>query len=171
MFQDADGNSWRWKVEHVLFKAFRTLFSPPKVFSEDGTVLQIANLPDLYKKSRPLAGQNPTFTKTQKHSFNLFPLLQDLSVLVSYAFPRVTAENKVCFRRRMAVGGLRCEFKGFCCDACWPHCWARWAFLLAFIFSRRFTRWLLVISISSILSRAVRSCGWAGRKEKLCIHP
>uniref|UniRef100_A0A3B4BG63 DNA mismatch repair protein MLH1 n=1 Tax=Periophthalmus magnuspinnatus TaxID=409849 RepID=A0A3B4BG63_9GOBI len=41
--------SWRWKVEHVIFKAFRTLFSPPKHFSEDGTVLQIANLPDLYK--------------------------------------------------------------------------------------------------------------------------
>ncbi|XP_059215063.1 DNA mismatch repair protein Mlh1 [Centropristis striata] len=47
--QDAEGNSWRWKVEHVIFKAFRTLFSPPKSFSEDGTVLQIANLPDLYK--------------------------------------------------------------------------------------------------------------------------
>uniref|UniRef100_A0A672ZUH3 DNA mismatch repair protein MLH1 n=1 Tax=Sphaeramia orbicularis TaxID=375764 RepID=A0A672ZUH3_9TELE len=41
--------SWRWKVEHVLFKAFRSLFSPPRGFSEDGTVLQIANLPDLYK--------------------------------------------------------------------------------------------------------------------------
>uniref|UniRef100_A0A8D0AIL9 DNA mismatch repair protein MLH1 n=1 Tax=Sander lucioperca TaxID=283035 RepID=A0A8D0AIL9_SANLU len=47
--QDAEVNSWRWKVEHVIFKAFRTLFSPPKSFSEDGTVLQIANLPDLYK--------------------------------------------------------------------------------------------------------------------------
>ncbi|XP_054877741.1 DNA mismatch repair protein Mlh1 isoform X1 [Poeciliopsis prolifica] len=46
---ELDGNSWRWNVEHVLFKAFRTLFSPPKSFSEDGTVLQIANLPDLYK--------------------------------------------------------------------------------------------------------------------------
>ncbi|KAM4729903.1 DNA mismatch repair protein Mlh1 [Anableps anableps] len=46
---DTEGNSWRWKVEHVLFKAFRTLFSPPRSFSEDGTVLQIANLPDLYK--------------------------------------------------------------------------------------------------------------------------
>uniref|UniRef100_A0A8C6S7U9 MutL homolog 1, colon cancer, nonpolyposis type 2 (E. coli) n=1 Tax=Neogobius melanostomus TaxID=47308 RepID=A0A8C6S7U9_9GOBI len=45
---DSDSN-WRWKVEHVIFKAFRTLFSPPKQFSEDGTVLQIANLPDLYK--------------------------------------------------------------------------------------------------------------------------
>uniref|UniRef100_A0A674AS93 MutL homolog 1, colon cancer, nonpolyposis type 2 (E. coli) n=1 Tax=Salmo trutta TaxID=8032 RepID=A0A674AS93_SALTR len=42
-------NSWRWKVEHLLFKAFRSLFSPPKHFSEDGSVLQIANLPDLYK--------------------------------------------------------------------------------------------------------------------------
>ncbi|XP_076022839.1 DNA mismatch repair protein Mlh1 [Genypterus blacodes] len=47
--QDGEGNSWRWKVEHVIFKAFRSLFSPPKHFSEDGTVLQIANLPDLYK--------------------------------------------------------------------------------------------------------------------------
>ncbi|XP_043993092.1 DNA mismatch repair protein Mlh1 [Gambusia affinis] len=46
---ESDGNSWRWNVEHVLFKALRTLFSPPKSFSEDGTVLQIANLPDLYK--------------------------------------------------------------------------------------------------------------------------
>lgn len=47
--QDAEGNCWRWKVEHVVFKAFRSLFSPPKDFSEDGSVLQIANLPDLYK--------------------------------------------------------------------------------------------------------------------------
>lgn len=59
----------------------------------------------------------------------------------------------------MAVKGLRCEFKGFCGDAAVPHCCDRKAFLFAFIFSRRFTRWLLVISISSILSRAVRSCG------------
>ncbi|XP_034041530.1 DNA mismatch repair protein Mlh1 [Thalassophryne amazonica] len=42
-------DSWRWKVEHLLFKAFRSLLSPPKRFSEDGTVLQVANLPDLYK--------------------------------------------------------------------------------------------------------------------------
>ncbi|KAM6956701.1 DNA mismatch repair protein Mlh1 [Aplochiton taeniatus] len=47
--QDAELNSWRWKVEHLIFKAFRNLFSPPKHFSEDGSVLQIANLPDLYK--------------------------------------------------------------------------------------------------------------------------
>ncbi|RXN13952.1 DNA mismatch repair Mlh1 [Labeo rohita] len=41
--------SWQWKVEHVLYKALRTLFSPPKHFSEDGSVLQIASLPELYK--------------------------------------------------------------------------------------------------------------------------
>uniref|UniRef100_A0A671LGA9 DNA mismatch repair protein S5 domain-containing protein n=1 Tax=Sinocyclocheilus anshuiensis TaxID=1608454 RepID=A0A671LGA9_9TELE len=46
--QDAE-MSWQWKVEHVLFKALRTLFSPPKHFSEDGSVLQIASLPELYK--------------------------------------------------------------------------------------------------------------------------
>ncbi|KAA0718271.1 DNA mismatch repair protein [Triplophysa tibetana] len=46
--QDAE-MSWQWKVEHVLFKAVRSLFSPPKHFSEDGSVLQIASLPDLYK--------------------------------------------------------------------------------------------------------------------------
>ncbi|KAI5630128.1 DNA mismatch repair protein Mlh1, partial [Silurus asotus] len=40
--------SWLWKVEHILFKALRSL-SPPKHFSEDGSILQIANLPDLYK--------------------------------------------------------------------------------------------------------------------------
>ncbi|XP_077585647.1 DNA mismatch repair protein Mlh1 [Stigmatopora nigra] len=47
--QDSEVNSWRWNVEHVLCKAFRSLISPPKHISEDGTVLQIANLPDLYK--------------------------------------------------------------------------------------------------------------------------
>nr|QFU95811.1 mutL-like protein 1 transcript variant X1 [Carassius auratus red var. x Cyprinus carpio allotetraploid] len=44
--------SWQWKVEHVIFKALRTLFSPPKHFSEDGSVLQIASLPELYKVTK-----------------------------------------------------------------------------------------------------------------------
>lgn len=48
-FQEGEATSWRWKAEHVVFKALRSLLSPPKSFSEDGTVLQIANLPDLYK--------------------------------------------------------------------------------------------------------------------------
>lgn len=78
--------------------------------------------------------------------------------LVSYKIKVLQLEMEVCSRYTVAVRGLRCEFKGFLGDAAWPHCCDRRAFLLAFIFSRRFTRWLLVISISSILSRAVRSC-------------
>ncbi|XP_078072764.1 DNA mismatch repair protein Mlh1 [Mustelus asterias] len=41
--------SWKWTVEHVVSKAFRTLLLPPKHFTEDGSILQLANLPDLYK--------------------------------------------------------------------------------------------------------------------------
>lgn len=47
--EDQVGSSWRWAVEHLLVKAFRTHLSPPQHFSQDGSVLQIANLPDLYK--------------------------------------------------------------------------------------------------------------------------
>ncbi|XP_077160023.1 DNA mismatch repair protein Mlh1 isoform X2 [Paroedura picta] len=42
-------HSWKWTVEHVLYKTFRTYLMPPKKFTEDGTILQLANLPDLYK--------------------------------------------------------------------------------------------------------------------------
>ncbi|XP_018124007.1 mutL homolog 1 S homeolog isoform X1 [Xenopus laevis] len=42
-------SSWRWTTEHILYKAFRTHLLPPKPFTEDGSILQIANLPDLYK--------------------------------------------------------------------------------------------------------------------------
>ncbi|XP_061442771.1 DNA mismatch repair protein Mlh1 [Rhineura floridana] len=41
--------SWKWTVEHVLYKAFRIYLLPPKNFTEDGNILQLANLPDLYK--------------------------------------------------------------------------------------------------------------------------
>ncbi|KAL4222892.1 DNA mismatch repair protein [Mactra antiquata] len=44
-----DKLSWKWTVEHILFPAFRNLFYPPKHMAEDSSVLQIANLPDLYK--------------------------------------------------------------------------------------------------------------------------
>ncbi|XP_048384844.1 DNA mismatch repair protein Mlh1 isoform X2 [Stegostoma tigrinum] len=40
---------WKWTVEHAVSKAFRTLLLPPKHFAEDGSILQLANLPDLYK--------------------------------------------------------------------------------------------------------------------------
>ncbi|KAB0360193.1 hypothetical protein FD754_004349 [Muntiacus muntjak] len=42
-------NPWKWTVEHVIYKAFRSHLLPPKHFTEDGNVLQLANLPDLYK--------------------------------------------------------------------------------------------------------------------------
>ncbi|XP_075777905.1 DNA mismatch repair protein Mlh1 isoform X1 [Pelodiscus sinensis] len=41
--------SWKWTVEHIIYKAFRTHLLPPKHFTEDGNILQLANLPDLYK--------------------------------------------------------------------------------------------------------------------------
>lgn len=41
--------TWQWTVEHVIYPAFRTLLMPPKSLSEDTSVLQLADLPDLYK--------------------------------------------------------------------------------------------------------------------------
>ncbi|NXV78660.1 MLH1 protein, partial [Atlantisia rogersi] len=46
---DSGSTTWKWTVEHVLYKAFRTHLLPPKHFTEDGNILQLANLPDLYK--------------------------------------------------------------------------------------------------------------------------
>jgi len=43
-----DEQSYMWKVEHVLFPALRN-FDPPKEFSNDGTVIQVACLDRLYK--------------------------------------------------------------------------------------------------------------------------
>ncbi|NWI65302.1 MLH1 protein, partial [Todus mexicanus] len=46
---DPGSTPWKWTVEHVLYKAFRNHLLPPKHFAEDGNILQLANLPDLYK--------------------------------------------------------------------------------------------------------------------------
>eukprot|EP00731_Ephydatia_muelleri_P030657 Em0022g171a len=40
---------WRWLVEHVIFPALRTDFIPQSKMAEDGSVLQIADLHELYK--------------------------------------------------------------------------------------------------------------------------
>ncbi|XP_046526916.1 DNA mismatch repair protein Mlh1 isoform X2 [Equus quagga] len=45
----APRNPWKWTVEHIVYKAFRSHLLPPKHFTEDGNILQLANLPDLYK--------------------------------------------------------------------------------------------------------------------------
>lgn len=41
--------SWKWITEHVLYAALRKVFQPPNKDKVNGTVLQIANLSDLYK--------------------------------------------------------------------------------------------------------------------------
>ena len=40
---------WRWLVEHVIFPTLRTDFIPQTKMAEDGSVLEIANLHELYK--------------------------------------------------------------------------------------------------------------------------
>ena len=40
---------WRWDVEHVIFPAMRSYLMPPRQFADNGVVLQVANLSDLYK--------------------------------------------------------------------------------------------------------------------------
>uniref|UniRef100_A0A8B9IH42 DNA mismatch repair protein MLH1 n=1 Tax=Anser cygnoides TaxID=8845 RepID=A0A8B9IH42_ANSCY len=49
--EDSDSASppWKWTVEHIVYKAFRTYLLPPKHFTDDGNILQLANLSDLYK--------------------------------------------------------------------------------------------------------------------------
>ncbi|XP_022377191.1 DNA mismatch repair protein Mlh1 isoform X3 [Enhydra lutris kenyoni] len=45
----SSANPWKRTVEHVVYKAFRSHLLPPRHFTEDGNILQLANLPDLYK--------------------------------------------------------------------------------------------------------------------------
>ena len=40
---------WRWMVEHVIFPTLKTDFIPLRKMAEDGSILQIADLHDLYK--------------------------------------------------------------------------------------------------------------------------
>lgn len=47
--ENGHDENWRWTVEHVLFPAFRSGFHPPQRMADDGSILQVANLPDLYK--------------------------------------------------------------------------------------------------------------------------
>lgn len=49
--EDEKDSERKWKhiVEYVLYPIFRTSLVPSKEFSTDGTFLEVANLPDLYK--------------------------------------------------------------------------------------------------------------------------
>jgi len=42
-------SQWEHTIEHIIYPALRTSLIPPKSFSEDGSFLEVANLPDLYK--------------------------------------------------------------------------------------------------------------------------
>ena len=44
-----NNHSWKWTIEHVLYPEIKKSLLPPKIFAEDSTVVQLANLPDLYK--------------------------------------------------------------------------------------------------------------------------
>ncbi|XP_033104160.1 DNA mismatch repair protein Mlh1-like [Anneissia japonica] len=46
---DFPSYNWKWTIEHVVYPALRDLLIPPHSFIENASVLQIANLPDLYK--------------------------------------------------------------------------------------------------------------------------
>ena len=40
---------WQWVMEHIIFPALKRDFIPPRKMAEDGSILQIADLHDLYK--------------------------------------------------------------------------------------------------------------------------
>ncbi|KFB53916.1 AGAP012192-PA-like protein [Anopheles sinensis] len=40
---------YRWEIEHVIYPAIRTHLMPPKEFAKNGCLLQVANLPELYR--------------------------------------------------------------------------------------------------------------------------
>ncbi|XP_076758589.1 DNA mismatch repair ATPase Mlh1 isoform X2 [Xylocopa sonorina] len=42
-------HDWKYITEHVLYSAIKESLLPSKYFAHDSTILQIANLPDLYK--------------------------------------------------------------------------------------------------------------------------
>jgi DNA mismatch repair protein MLH1 len=40
---------YKWQIEHLIFPTLKSQFIAPKSVAESGHVLQIANLPDLYR--------------------------------------------------------------------------------------------------------------------------
>lgn len=40
---------YKWEIEHAICPALKQYFLPPKLFAKNGSVLQVANLPDLYR--------------------------------------------------------------------------------------------------------------------------
>ena len=46
---ESGDSNWKWMIEHAIYPAVKSGFAPPKKFANNGSLLQLANLPDLYK--------------------------------------------------------------------------------------------------------------------------
>ncbi|XP_060532922.1 DNA mismatch repair protein Mlh1 isoform X3 [Cylas formicarius] len=46
---DENGKDWKWVTEYLLYPAIKEYFIPPRSFTENGALLEIASLPNLYK--------------------------------------------------------------------------------------------------------------------------
>lgn len=46
---DELNRDWKWITEYVIYPAIKDYFIPPKSFTENAAILEIANLPNLYK--------------------------------------------------------------------------------------------------------------------------
>nr|XP_054753016.1 DNA mismatch repair protein Mlh1-like [Lytechinus pictus] len=46
---DMPSYNWKWTIEFVIYPALKSTLLPPKRFAGDASILQVANLPDLYK--------------------------------------------------------------------------------------------------------------------------
>ncbi|KAL1490508.1 hypothetical protein ABEB36_013190 [Hypothenemus hampei] len=46
---DENGKTWQWIMEYILYPAIKEFFIPPKKFTENGAILEVANIPNLYK--------------------------------------------------------------------------------------------------------------------------
>ncbi|CAG9770714.1 unnamed protein product [Ceutorhynchus assimilis] len=44
-----NGKSWKWIVEYLLYPVVKEFFIPPRSFTENAAILEIASLPNLYK--------------------------------------------------------------------------------------------------------------------------
>lgn len=47
--EEPECTNWKWRIEHVYFPAMKKSFLPPKKFINNASVLQVADLPNLYK--------------------------------------------------------------------------------------------------------------------------
>jgi DNA mismatch repair protein MLH1 len=47
--EDQPHRTWKWMVEHRIYPALRGMFQPPRSLSTNATIVQVADLHQLYK--------------------------------------------------------------------------------------------------------------------------